>query len=288
MIDIIIPVYNSRLTLSKTLDSVSKQIVDCRFIITIVDDCSFEKYDDIISLYDDKVEIRYLRLSVNSGSGVARQYGIDNTDGEYITFVDSDDVFYDNHSLNRLYKMINEGYDVVSGVEYDEDRKIRIINEGDLHGKLYRRKFIDDNDIRFNNTRFHEDNYFNSLVLLSGAKNFNLMQNVYIYCYNDKSITKLDKQKEFDRLEILLSNMREIFNKISITEKNVEVFKHFIYIKYRYFNRLLLESNNDGNLDKIKSWVSKYDPKNTDLIGIYNFDELEHMVEQKDYLSVNE
>ena len=250
MIDIIIPVYDSRLTLSKTLDSVSNQIVDCKFIITIVDDCSFEKYDDIISSYNDKVDIRYLRLDENSGSGVARQYGLYNTSGEYITFIDSDDVFYDNYSLNRLYKMIKEGYDVVSGVEYDEDRKIRIINEGDLHGKLYRRKFIDDNNIRFNNTRFHEDNYFNSLILLSGAKNFNLMQNVYIYCYNNKSITKIDKQKEFDRLEILLSNMKEIFDKITITEKNVDTFKHFIYIKYRYFNRLLLESNDDKKIDE--------------------------------------
>ena len=53
--------------------------------------------------------------------------------------------------------------------------------------------YIEENKIRFNHTRFHEDNYFNSWVLLSGANNYKLMKLVYIYCFNESSITKQKK-----------------------------------------------------------------------------------------------
>ena len=67
---------------------------------------------------------------------------------------------------------------------------------GNVHGKIYRRKYLEDNNIHFNESRFHEDNYFNNLVTLSGAKMFDLDVCTYYYTYNNNSAnSKSDKLK---------------------------------------------------------------------------------------------
>ena len=164
MVDIIIPVYNARKTLPLTLMSINLQEVSFKYKVTIIDDYSTEKYDDILDYYRKYLDIDYKRLDKNGGGGVARQVGLDITNNPYIIFMDADDFFYDTDSLQNLYFEIEKGYDIVSAGEYDELKDINMINDGDLHGKIYRRKYLVDNNIRFNETRFHEDNYFNSMV----------------------------------------------------------------------------------------------------------------------------
>ena len=279
MIDIIIPVYNASDTLSLTLMSIYLQEVSCKFKVTIIDDCSNEKYDDILDYYRNYLDINYKKLDINSGSGIARQVGIEITNNPYIVFMDADDLFYDADSLENLYKNILDGYDIVSGSEYNEDEKIIRISEGNLHGKIYKRKYIIDNDIKFNETRFHEDNYFNNMVLLTGARSFVLDKPVYIYSNNDKSITKINKDKEFDRLEILLSNVRDLLNRIDINN-NIDQVRHFIFVKYRYYNSIFKDFN-DNQKNTFISWLNKYDKDNVDLIGIDNLDELKEKIDIK-------
>ena len=281
MIDIIIPVYNARSTLEKTLMSILLQQTSCKFIVTIIDDCSLESYDDLLSIFNKYLTINYFKLDQNKGSGITRQFGLEHTSCPYITFLDADDLFFDTDSLENLYKEISsENYDIVSAGEFDEDRNLSFVNEGDLHGKIYRRAYLNRKGIKFNHTRFHEDNYFNSLVLLSGAKNFILTKKVYVYCYNHHSITKKDKKLEFERLEILLSNVHDIFQLVKITDDNISLITHFIFIKYKYYNRIY-KNFTEKQKKQFKKWIKIYDPSNLNLIGIEDVALLEQLVLNK-------
>ena len=277
MIDIIIPVYNAQETLPFTLMSIYLQQVSVPYQVTLVDDCSSGDYQSIIKFFQDKMKIQYLRLDVNSGPGVAREYGIQHTGGDFITFIDSDDLFYDTDSLDELYLSLTEDYDVVSGGEYEEDRKLFIINEGNLHGKLYRRQYLIDHDIHFNTTRVHEDNFFNSLVLLTGARNYNLDRLTYLYCLNPNSITQNQKEKEFERIQILLSNIHDLLEMVPLTYENTERIAHFIYIKYRYFNRIYPTLSEDEQ-NQLEDWILEYDPDHISFLGMTDMKKLQKEV----------
>lgn len=271
MIDIIIPIYNASSTLSKTLESISNQKINVKYNVYLIDDCSNDNYDEIINKFNN-LNIIYHRLDKNVGAGLARQKGIEISKSKFIVFLDSDDLFYDNNSLNKLYTNIIDNYDYVIGYTYDEAREMFLLNEGDLHGKIYRRKFINDNDIRFNNTRYHEDNFFNNLFLACSPRIKKIEDNIYYYVKNANSLTG-DKTKEFERLEILLSNMHEYLEECR--KRSCDRFKalYLIAIKIKYFNRIW-NSFSDNQKDTFKYWLKKYDLDLEKYIGNTNFEEV--------------
>ena len=75
---------------------------------------------------------------------------------------------------------------------------------------MYRRKFLNENDICFNDSRYHEDNSFNNLVLLNNPKQDVISDVTYVYCYNPSSLTNYDISTEWERLEIYIYNMRYV------------------------------------------------------------------------------
>lgn len=256
MIDLIIPIYNAKKTIDKTLMSIKLQTIVEKINIYLIDDCSNDNYSEIINKYQD-LNIIYKRLEKNSGPGVARQEGIDISASEYIMFLDADDLFYDTDSVKKLYEEIVKGYDYVLGITYEEKRNIDLLNEGDLHGKIYRRKFIEDNKIKFNKTRFHEDNYFNNLVLACSPIINTILSKVYIYVNNEESITNIDKTKEFERLEILLSNMREFLDESKKRNCKRDKVIFLIFIKIKYFNNLYPHFTEEEKNTFI-NWIKKY------------------------------
>lgn len=259
MIDLIIPIYNAQNTLDLTLMSIKMQTIMDKITVYLIDDCSKDNYDEIINNHKD-MNIIYKRLDKNSGPAVARQVGIDISKNKYIMFIDADDLFYDTDSVKKLYEIIEEGYDYVEGCTYEEKREIKIQNISDLHGKIYKRQFIEDNKIKFNDTRVHEDNYFNNLVLACDPLSKKLLDIVYIYVDNDDSITNSQKEKEFERLEILLSNMRQLLDEAKKRKCNRETIAYLMFIKVKYFNRIYTEFSKTQK-EVFKTWIKKYDLK---------------------------
>ena len=196
MIDVIIPAYNSHSTIDRTLYSIAYQDIVDRLNVYIINDCSNEDYSKQIDFFKNFMKIKELKLDKNSGPGVARKYGINNSSSEYIVFIDSDDAFYDCFSISRLYNKISANrLDVVIGNFVEEIDNSFYNHEKDtiwLHGKIYRRSFLVDNDINFNDSRLNEDNGFNQLVFLSNSKVDFLNNNVYIWSNNKNSITRKD------------------------------------------------------------------------------------------------
>ncbi len=258
IIDIIIPCYNAHDTLDNTIKSIKEQSIADKVKVLLVDDCSEKEYDSFINKYNS-LDISLIRLEKNGGSGVAREQGVQNTNCKYITFIDSDDKFFSPKSLEFLLKSIEEGYDLVNSVLFEQKNNRYLCTNGNVCGKIYRRSFIADNDIHFNNTRFHEDNYFNNLVLLSGAKYNEIKMCTYFYTYNKKSITNKDS-KQFERLEIYLHNMKELTDICKKINYSKEAYNTFIKEKYHYLKKEF-KTFNSNQKEIFINWIKEYDPE---------------------------
>lgn len=198
-LSIIIPAYNARDTITKTLESIAVQLLDYDFEVLIVNDASDYLYDQEILRFSKFFDIKELVLDENGGPGVARRKGLENTESEYVVFIDSDDYFYSSYSLAILLDNIIH-YDsdlLISSFIYERDNERKIMAEDRvfLHGKIYKRKFLDDNNVTFNDTRANEDNGFNRLILLLDAKVTFIDEITYVYQENANSITRRNNRK---------------------------------------------------------------------------------------------
>lgn len=208
-IDVIIPAYNvPDHILFRCLSSIACQDIVSELEVTIVDDASTEQnYESVAKNFESVLKIRLLRYEVNGGPGVARQYGIDHTFNEYMTFIDADDTFNGSFALKALrngIEMNNGLFQMCVGVfdEVHEDgfyNTILLAHEQDLvwmFGKLYRRSFIDKYKIRFHETsRANEDNGFNRLCQLctNDREQINFITaHVYYWHENPNSITRIN------------------------------------------------------------------------------------------------
>jgi glycosyltransferase involved in cell wall biosynthesis len=101
---IIIPTYNRTDRISGTIQSVINQHYT-NFDIVLVDDGSTDNTEEIISSIQDP-RIRYFKKE-NEERAIARNFGIQQAAGDYITFLDSDDALYP-HYLDEALIMVEQ------------------------------------------------------------------------------------------------------------------------------------------------------------------------------------
>ncbi len=199
---IIIPVYNVERWLAACLDSVlSQDFTD--YEVIIVDDCSPDESYKIYEAYAKQHScITVLKHSVNKRQGAARNYGMRMARGEWIVFLDSDDLmaqgalrFYYEKALKTkdsyfacIYDRIDENDchtkerfpENAFATLYDNETKVKLSDHTMvclplLCTKCYRKAFILENDIFFNENVLFEDVSFNMKLLLNQPR---------FICYN--------------------------------------------------------------------------------------------------------
>lgn len=111
LISIVCAAYNSKNYITETINSVLNQDYE-NWELLIIDDCST---DDTFQIVESEAKndhrIRTFRNIANSGSGFSRNIGIKNAKGNYLTFIDSDDL-WDSDFLSSSLKFQSEnGYD---------------------------------------------------------------------------------------------------------------------------------------------------------------------------------
>lgn len=201
MIDVIIPAYNAHETIERTLYSIAYQRNSENLNVYIINDNSIKDYSKEIDFLKNFINIRELKLKENSGPGYARQYGIEHSGSEYIVFIDSDDVFATPLSLITLENAIKaSNSDVVVSAFIEEKTKDEFIfYDNDpiaLHGKIYKRKFIEKNKIKFPYFYAEEDNAFNHLVFLNNPIKKIIQDKTYIWMNNEKSLTRNENYRQ--------------------------------------------------------------------------------------------
>lgn len=88
-VSIVIPTFNRADLIDRTIESVLNQTYE-NFEVLIVDDASTDNTYEVISSISDE-RIRYIQLEKNTKGTMTRNVGIENSSGEYVAFLDSDD-----------------------------------------------------------------------------------------------------------------------------------------------------------------------------------------------------
>lgn len=253
----IIPLYNKdNLMIQRCLDTIPKRD-DVQIII--VDDHSPNYYDSndtfkkdvIIRLpYYGHKNVEYYFLSVNGGPGVARNYGIDQAQGEWLIFCDADD-FYFTANLNKVLdyaldadteiiywgyvkEMEDESYSYFFDVPVSNNI-IYHISQNEIPCfitcmypwvRMVRKSLIDKLQISFSPLYLSEDRLFNVKTLLASSKTSYYPVVVYRYNYLPTSLSHVQVK------------LRRILSAINISIEVNKLFKKHLLLGRVYDDTL--------------------------------------------------
>ncbi|GAB2024241.1 glycosyltransferase family A protein [Lactovum odontotermitis] len=143
----------------------------------------------------------YHQLPENVGPGLARQYGIDHSEGEYLMFIDSDDELHYAGALLDFFNVLKGSGDhqVIIGrfleQKMGEDGVFRyfssnVYNWGALHGKFFNRSYLQSLDLRFHPAlrAANEDLYFVGLACMLATDIYQLDSVIYSWLWNGDSL----------------------------------------------------------------------------------------------------
>ncbi len=203
-ISVIVPMYNTEQFIKECIQSVRNQTVTNLEII-VIDDGSTDNGRAIVCeaiKTDDRVKYYYQE---NSGSAYARNIGLKNATGDYIAFLDSDDMYYSENALEAMIMTSIKNNVNVCGSYRVELRNNNIVPTNFLHelgdvpneGKvfnfkdlqydfffqsyIYKADFIRRNNLRFPPYRRYEDPVF-FLKVMDACQNF-CVAPVILHCY---------------------------------------------------------------------------------------------------------
>lgn len=266
-IDLVIPCYNTHKTLYRLLGSIMSQNCKEEIHVILVDDNSDEGYEDLIRPFKNILDIEIIKLEKNSGPGTARRVGMQAGKSKYIMFIDSDDTFYNAFSVERLlYEIESRQCDIIySNFIEDLENNHFIVHENDhiwVFGKIYRRNFLENLGIYFNDTRSNEDNGFNTLTRCFTEPQY-IDEITYIWHSNPKSITRVN-----NALYSFTCMEGQIYNKIwAFKEAYAKGWKKEFYIRaiinqfcFYYFDYFNIKSQTRKEIkpELYLEWVKGY------------------------------
>lgn len=209
MISVIVPVYNVEKYLERCVKSIAAQTYKDLEIL-LIDDGSTDKSGkmcDDFQQTDSRIKAFHKQ---NGGLSDARNYGIEHSAGEFISFVDSDD-YIDEKMLETLHRLITENdadLAVCSAMDVFEDKEVTQVKEikefnlnkvesykymlrGDgipsACNKLYKRQTV--GNVRFPVGKLYEDGFFTPQILKRVEKTAVTSKPMYYYFRRADSIT---------------------------------------------------------------------------------------------------
>ena len=141
LVSVIIPTYNRESTIIRAVESVLSQTYK-NIEVIIVDDCSTDGTLKLLKdNYSTNQKVRIYKLDKNSGACAARNKGIDVSQGKYIAFLDSDDVYYPKKIEWQMNVLEDDKYDLCA-TNYDR------IDHNGTNGKITVKNLNGDNLLR--------------------------------------------------------------------------------------------------------------------------------------------
>ncbi len=163
LVSIITPSYNTSAYIADTIRSVQAQTYT-NWEMIIVDDCSTDNTDAVVSEFLSDVRIKYLKNKKNSGAAMSRCRALREAKGRWIAFLDSDDLWMPEKLQKQIEFMEKGGYHF-SYTQYEEiDEKSNLLSVTVLGPKRI--------------TRFGMNNYCwpGCLIVMHNAKEVGLIQ----------------------------------------------------------------------------------------------------------------
>lgn len=255
-LSIIVPQYKEdEKTIRQLLNSIAlqKQIDFNELEVIIVNDHSdYPPPSDIIKDYEFK--IRIYRLRKNSGVGIARQYGTEKAKGEYLFYLDADDVLISCIALRTIMNYKGNA-DIIRAKFFNENANKTDNGWTWVHSKFYRREFLKAKGLEFpKELRVNEDAYFNMLAGAFADKIEDSDELVTFWAKNTKSTTRENasrfvvqgfddflkgKQlgfrvlKEKGKTELLMANLIDLFVYCYYYFQTIEFYGGDTDVKYK-------------------------------------------------------
>lgn len=105
LVSIITPVYNSNRFIRETVKSVLNQTYSNFELIVVDDHSSDDSLEILTDLAEEDSRVKVFQTPTNSGAAVARNIGLENAQGQFVAFVDSDDIWEKNKLEHQLLFM---------------------------------------------------------------------------------------------------------------------------------------------------------------------------------------
>lgn len=297
LVSIIVPMYNVEDYIEKTIQSILGQTLKSIELI-LLDDGSVDNTVEIVERFTSDYDNVTIVLKDNTGPGSTRNLGIELSRGEYISFVDSDDMLPMDASENLYNAAIEKNADLVTGMSqsfnsekkwfiashlnsgaYEEGYKNLLNNPEMLYtigpcNKMYKRELI--SDISFPaGIKVTEDHPFVIHAYLKAKNIYTLDKIIYLYRNReDDDNLSLSQIVNVNSANVVV----DIFNSLKVSDEfwsryNKNEYKS-MYIKIQYYNRIikadlwpainksLKNRNNDDQVvvfTEFRKWVEQMD-----------------------------
>ena len=245
-VSIIIPVYNSEQYIKRCIESLLCQTYCKDFMeIILINDGSTDHSLSIIREYEGHYP-KLIRVIDQKNVGVAatRNYGIDIAQGDYIAFVDNDDyldpAYIETHILHLdsvEIDLIYSGYDRVDSLGQVLFQKQASSHEFSKFvivapwARLYRRRFLLDEGIRFLSSPIGEDVYFN-LIVYAKAQQVKAIDYIgYHWFYNNESISNTDQKGFHEGVDPKYMLELSLDQVLKSQASNIDLYYYF-YVRY--------------------------------------------------------
>ncbi|PJJ29886.1 glycosyltransferase family 2 protein [Lacrimispora celerecrescens] len=270
---IIIPIYNVEKYLKKCVTSITNQKFN-DYEIIMIDDYSTDNSLKIAEEYTNDKNIRLIKKKKNMGLSDTRNVGIDNSSGDYLIFLDSDDYIEDG-ALDLLSNVIiDQGFPDIIYTGFVEERenvaetKFGYVSkreslydrEGFLKSELsnrtlyapacfgvYKRSLIVENRVYFKLGLLHEDELWTPSILMRAHTIYTSGIAFYHYVRRDNSITKT-KDKTQNGIDLICTCYELIRVSNMIHNKHIrKLFRNHIAMLYMKGTAIgKLYKKNDG------------------------------------------
>ena len=276
LVSIIVPVYNVEKYLDRCIESITTQTYEYLEII-LVDDGSSDHCPKICDNWKEKDNRIKVFHKKNGGVSSARNIGLDNSNGQYITFIDSDD--YINKDMIEIMLKEMKDYDICvcdhfivddSGIVQKEDSKVEDMES--VWQTIYTKDII--GATRFPNYIRSEDRVFNCDIRRKDPKIKFISNKLYNYYQSENSIcrnNKYNKQAAIDSIKgtyyvyqydkkyisilinTITSTIWDLYRDNSTDYKDLKELKKCIIPKLKSIDK------KDCNNLKYKFYIKKYD-----------------------------
>ena len=276
LVSVIVPVYNVEQYLDECLNSICQQTYENLEII-VVEDCSTDNSLNTLIKYLEDSRVKLIQHEKNSGLSAARNTGIDAAKGDYIMFVDSDDLVHlslielcvkyaivnDADLITYNFKAFEDGIKLSPQLDLSNVDNLKVLEQGENYFnqqhfawlKFIRTSLVKSKNLYFPIGLYYEDWPFHWELGLVANKKFHIPAELLLYRQRKTSITGSSGKKLLDLFKVhsLVLNLLEQYKAVFLKEKFANKVKMSQWsVLTRIDKNLLVQALNEvKKIDKI-------------------------------------